>query len=541
MNPNNAYNKIKSWKAGEWAGVILLALSLLLLFRAVFACFSTDIWYDELFTMGLTDHSFGALTGITARDVHPPFYYYYVKLIRELGAILFPSFSGIITAKLGSVFFFFLLWLYGVTKVRRNFGFMSAGIFCFCIVAMPQLSQYTTEIRMYSCALFLVTAAFLHTFDLLRQNRGQDWFFLFLFGILAAYTHYFAAVAAAMIYGYLMIGLLQIRKQTEPKTYRKLWGRIGLMICLSVLAYLPWLFAVLNQVSQVKEEYWILPLTIRSIGGCVKFLLKPAFASETVNIVLAVVFFLLYAGAFFHALFYNKLTIFNKKIKTGQTPEYTLPSSIHAEQTMIVSGLLVLTGVVIFGFVASFLIRPVFIYRYMLPAMGIFWLCFAVAVSRLLYSRSFAWKAVFFVLIFITGYTNFKAFSGEENWKKNQMKETVKALNTIAPEDAVIFNFNHVQGILGYYLENDTYLWGAEAEALIREMFDGMFSIYSVEEIRALLGSERNVWFVGSGNAREELIAEWEKSGLAVEEKGSFLLERYWFNLYKFSNTVYTK
>ena len=34
---------------------------------------------------------------------------------------------------------------------------------------------------------------------------------------------------------------------------------------------------------------------------------------------------------------------------------------------------------------------------------------------------------------------------------------------------------------------------------------------------------------------REDIVREWRGAGLEVEEMGSFLLERYWFNLYKIS------
>jgi len=46
----------------------------------------------------------------------------------------------------------------------------------------------------------------------------------------------------------------------------------------------------------------------------------------------------------------------------------------------------------------------------------------------------------------------------------------------------------------------------------------------------------RSLWFIGSFNSRDDIVAQWRKAGLDVEEKGSFLLERYWFNLYKISS-----
>ncbi|MDE7429174.1 MAG: hypothetical protein K2N00_07910 [Lachnospiraceae bacterium] len=57
-----------------------------------------------------------------------------------------------------------------------------------------------------------------------------------------------------------------------------------------------------------------------------------------------------------------------------------------------------------------------------------------------------------------------------------------------------------------------------------------------MDEIRELLGTkDLNLWFIGSFNSRDDIVEEWREAGLSVEEMGSFLLERYWFNLYKIS------
>ena len=68
----------------EVLGILLFLLAACFLAVSVFLCFSDDIWYDELFTMGLAGQSFGELISVTARDVHPPLYYMIVKLFLML-------------------------------------------------------------------------------------------------------------------------------------------------------------------------------------------------------------------------------------------------------------------------------------------------------------------------------------------------------------------------------------------------------------------------------------------------------------------------
>lgn len=545
-------NLVKKISFEEWIGLILLAGCLPLLAAAVRLCFGGDIWYDELFTVGFAGQSFRDLISDTARDVHPPFYYIYVKTAMELCKLIIPSADPAAVGKLCSVLPFLLLLVYAVWKVRKYFGMLCAGIFSFCVLTMPQLSPYMTEIRMYGLSLFLVTAMFLHACGVMIQGSGVtqaggvtqgsgviqtggvthgsgmihagdlpnscvnirenekkggvwDWVLFTVYGILAVYTHYFACVAAAVIYLCLLIWYF-IKKPGGG--FIKKWG---LCAGITFLCYLPWLFAVAAQVRQVKESYWILPLTLRSIGGCVKFLLKPSFANGALNVAAAVLLFLLYGFLLLHALLKER--------------------ERKWENFIAVSGLAVLLGLAAFGFAASFLLRPVFIYRYMLPGMGTFWLCFSILLSRFARRRAELFPAL--AILAAVGASDFQFFQKNENWKTEQMALTEDAVAVISPEDAVLFNFDQVQGVVGWYLENDTYLWMDEPEALIGEMFDHCLSVRDAGEIRKWLRGGRAVWFIGSGNAREDVIAQWKEEGMLCAEQAECMLERYWFKLYR--------
>ena len=50
-------------------GSVLCLAGMGMLCISVYLSFSSDIWYDELFTMGLANQSCGKLVSITARDV----------------------------------------------------------------------------------------------------------------------------------------------------------------------------------------------------------------------------------------------------------------------------------------------------------------------------------------------------------------------------------------------------------------------------------------------------------------------------------------
>ncbi len=125
---------------GDIAGILLLTAGMVMLGVSVFLCFSNDIWYDELFTMGLAGRPLGDLVAITAKDVHPPLYYIIARGFLLLGKAINGNADPVIVVKLVSVLPFFLCFLYAVTIIRKEFGMLCAGLFFFLLLSMPQLA-----------------------------------------------------------------------------------------------------------------------------------------------------------------------------------------------------------------------------------------------------------------------------------------------------------------------------------------------------------------------------------------------------------------
>jgi hypothetical protein len=342
-------------------------------------------------------------------------------------------------------------------------------------------------------------------------------------------------VAVVMVYLYMLLVFL-MRDRSRLREWL-LW------VAISVLGYMPWLFTLISQITAVRENYWIQPLTWRSLGGCVKFILKPSFTNDTLNTVLAAVLFLV---CLFLFLRYGV-----KKAKLYHNGRVSQSDSDSMQKLgLVLAGVAILVGVVLFGFAASVLLRPVFVYRYMIPAMGCFWLAFAVclsdfcvetmSVSGVLPDRLAA--VVLLLLVLVVGLRDYRAFLGEEEYKALLMQDTQTALASIAPEDTVIYNFDQVQAVTSYYMEDsvESYLWCGTPETLIQDIIRPYDTVEDVAEVAGLAEAQEvqggTVWFVGSFNSRDDIVDEWRQAGLTVEEQGSYLLERYWFNVYKIAN-----
>lgn len=556
-------------------GYLLLGISVVLLGRSLMLCFSNDIWYDELFTVGMIGHSYGELVELTARDVHPPLYYMITKFFVDLCKLILPGVHAVAAAKMVSVLPYFVLLLYSVTFIRKRFGIFTGGVFLFCVTSMPQLSGYTVEVRMYSWALLFVTVAFLHGYGAVQgpedeeerrhgrlsaaaygavdvpkgeesggadrakgirqkisaQSQKLHGAAMACYALAAAYTQYFAAVTAVMVFLYVLFELLR-RDRSRIREWI-LW------VAAAAAGYTPWLVALYRQVTAVNANYWILPLSWRTFGGCVKFLMKPAFTNDTLNVVLAVVMTGIYA-----AVMVRQVVFLIKSCHNGREN-----GAASSRIVFMLAGPGVLAGVVLFGFAASMLLRPVFVYRYMIPAMGCFWLSFAVGLYEIWQAgipedgtegRGGFFKmlpAAALLFVVVVGLRDYRAFMGEEEYKIRLMKETETALSSIAPGDVVIYNFDQVQAVTAYYLpeETDSYLWCGTPETLIQDIIRLFGTVEETDALRKWCEEGRTVWFFGSFNSRDDIVEAWAVEGLQIEETGSCLLERYWFNLYKIS------
>ena len=606
----------EKWKNG--CGILFLILGILSFFVCLFQAFGQDIWYDEVFSVNFIQHSYKEIAALTGKDVHPPLYYWYLKLFHDIGKVLVPAASSIVLCKLASMLPFVGIFVYTLTAIRKNFGLHVAGLFWFLVMTMPQSSNYTVEIRMYSLALFFITAAFVHSYELVCAfpaqgvseaertaepgaaagteetaesgvaagteeaaepgaagsevisgavlasgsvtgenglikgwKKNKHWLLFWGYGILTAYTQYYACVAVIAIYIALFVFFVvkahkgktektsckkthiykeQLKEQeailtkapvkgwkaehtTEQETGRiagKCIGKVLLCAGLSVLAYLPWLPFFFSQVRTVSSSYWIQPLTWKSIFGCMKYIFLPVSYAVKKNYMLACVMILLFGAAFLYSF------LMKRKDARGRF--------------FLLTGLWIAVFTTLIGFVCSILNRPIFVYRYLIPCLGAMWLVAAVVLWDFVEKN---WGILLFVPFLLSGYSNMQGFYGEENKKIVEMKATQSFLADFPKDAVVLCNFNHVQAVTACYLKdsNEIWLYGSNPEDLIAELLPQCRGLEDTTELLQLV-KERDVYFFGSFNSREELLKEWETEGIAYTEEGTYLLERYYFNVY---------
>ena len=128
---------------------------------------------------------------------------------------------------------------------------------------VPCTMEYAVQIRMYSLAIFCVTLCGVSAYIAFAENRIRDWIMFTAGAVGAAYLHYFAFVAVCFEIGLLFIALVyrKIRLHTGDNGIKR-W--IISVISMIVL-YIPWLPIFYEQVTRVREDYWIPPIEVHTV------------------------------------------------------------------------------------------------------------------------------------------------------------------------------------------------------------------------------------------------------------------------------------
>ena len=221
-----------------------------------------SIWFDEAFSAYIIQFNFLDIARYTATDVHPPFFYWLLKIWAgvfghtELGLRSMSVFFGIIAAIFGYLF------------VKRKFGRRAALVGLVILALSPLFIRYSQEARMYTLAAALVMSATYVMSRALETGNRKLWIVYGVLVSLGMWTHYFTALAwiAHWVWRFVVI------KQTGAKRkllFKKFFDRNWLTAyIIAVGLYLPWIPAMVIQLVVVQTGgFWIIPVGVDSITG----------------------------------------------------------------------------------------------------------------------------------------------------------------------------------------------------------------------------------------------------------------------------------
>ena len=493
-------------------GIILYLLAGIRIAVEMYFSSVTAVWFDEIYSMVFAFRPIKEIISLTAKDVHPPLYYIILRLFLLASDRVFPSLAVEQVGKIVSIIPFFLILIYALTLVRKQFGFIISGLFFFCVCSMPQDNM--TDIRMYGWALFFITGLGLHFNNIItaffnrKNGKVSNYIFILLYSVSAIYTHYFAAIAVFWIYFValviMFIGYLKSGESDSEKNRTCLLHIVKPVVIgiVAVLCYTPWISVLLSQLGDVKESYWIAPLGPKTPYNTAMHIVRAHYPSIVIGTILSLIFI-----SFVAFLVFKECSM----AKNGQW------ESVRNLYLFSILPLVALTG-----YTVSFIMRPIFIDRYLLPSIGLFWLSICLMIKRIIdenIDNSIKFSFESFVLCYLVIFMLLNAsvdLISSYNYEqrvKNREHEFTEMLSKIDEDAVIITNLDHIQGVVSYLsnierkvmwqssrtnqiADYKIYLYGPKEKLLLSEALPGFCYIEDKDEIEDFVNDGRKVLFM---------------------------------------------
>lgn len=437
--------------------------------QIIFA-FSSDIWVDEAFSIAMIKHSYRQIIAYTAADVHPPLYYIILKSIVDFLQMFTDKISIIHIAKLISIIPYGIIGIILMTLGKNIWGKYAAAIGAVCLVGMPNLCAYGVEIRMYSWGSLFVFLAYLQCCRIMEKSTINSWMCFVLACLAAAYTHYFAAVSVGCLHIALLIYLVLSKKK-----------EIGIWVSATIIAiicYLPWIRILWEQVSSVSDNYWIEKIKFPTMATYIMYALGNLIMLLMVGIILY-------------------------KMKKGNS--FKWGENVRLFQAM--TGIFVPSGTVLIGILASIVIRPVFVSRYMIMGLLCLWIGLGIGVELI---REKTIRTSFSMIVLIMSITTIASFSVKEYCL---LKEGEKISEFVTEKSGGVYITDNilVQRVMTEISNDMCYIWKDEQTSDIASSV--AYAVYgknrikavdSEEEVKQMLKEGRKVyWLIGKGEEKK--------------------------------------
>lgn len=388
------------------------------------------IHVDEYWTYSLINLPLMDGMRVAVHDVHPPLYYLMLYFLSPLIGS-----TNLYLLKIVSIIPYALIILVSATKIREDYDWFTAGLFVFSIGVMSDFFVEFLTIRMYSWGLFFVVMSYIYYKDVVTKWDRKSWVLLTVCTLCSAYLHYFFAITCGLIY---LLILYEIWTQHKDKL-----KQFGKSVAALVILYAPWGIIFIRQLKNTaagSHETFHLDYIIHYLTY---------FAIKSEDFRLEMLIFKLLAFAF---LIFVLVLIYKKK------------------DNFSASGMLLVYGTIFVGIVLlMFSFNNTMRVRYLVPALGVFWLAASVAIGKIENKRIFM---IALILIFILAFAGLSITSEDMNSRIKFYDEKAAFLDSINNNSTIIYyNTDYGYKILHNDLNNtkqysvsDTYFYDDDIE-----------------------------------------------------------------------------
>lgn len=430
-------------------GMIYLSLSVL----------NNNIWFDEAYSVGLANHNIVDLCKIAAHDVHPVLYY----IILRIFVVIFSK--SMIVYRIVSLIPMYILLIFGYTHISKEFGKKVGIYFSFLMSFTPILVHYSTQIRMYSWAMLFVTLTAFYAYKVIKYKDTKSWVVFSIFGVLSAYTHYYALFTIAIINVEMLVYILK-----KDKNSIKNWRKYAI---IQIVAYLPGIITVIMQYIQVVKGFWISISYPSILAQIIESYFKDLIPNK-----IPLIFSILLCVY----IIYKIIKIYKKE---------------KSKAMLAIMPLMTCIFVVLFALIVS-IIRPVFITRYMLPMIGLFIFLFAYIISN--EDKKILKTVIILGITSLSIYNSYiflhTVYSNDNNAVKEEMK------NNLQKKDIFVFNKIGAGSVVSYYFkDNNSYFYNQynwNIDEAYKAFAPQMKCVNNLDSIESYNG---RIWIIDADNS----------------------------------------
>lgn len=402
-------------------GKLFLAFSILLLIYLFITPINTTyINIDERFTVNLVQLSYNDMMLQMMGDVHPPLYYFFLLPLTKL----FNLGNNIFAFKIVSIIPYALMLILASTKIRKEYGWLTAGLYVFSMGTMSDFFMKYLTIRNYSWSMLFLTLSFVFLKDVLSKSDKKSWILFTFFNLCCIYTHNILFISVALMYLVILVHYLIEKDTISLKNELKKWFISGITL---FILYLPWLNVLRLQVNE-KQGNSLVTFGLYDFFKC--FISFAVYNSNKIQYILTIILFVLVV-----------IFAINKYRMEKNIENYHLLSGV---------GLFVLT-LIIGSVILPLLFAPITV-RYLLPTYAVFFMAIAILTGKIENKKLFM---ILLILITVIGCINFITVNNIAN---NKYKEGIHEQNTLDKinneKSIVLFNESFLYMCYNYNLEN---------------------------------------------------------------------------------------
>ena len=160
---------------------------------------------NEFFTLTLINFPISDILHILGGETNPPLYFLLVKGLSKLA-------NDFAILKVFSIIPYAIVLILSTFKLRKDYGWLTAGLFALAIAAMSEFFITYSILRPYSWAMLFTLLSFIFFMDIITTANKTSFILFTLFSVLASYTHYYGLITAVVLYIILLIHMLTHNK-----------------------------------------------------------------------------------------------------------------------------------------------------------------------------------------------------------------------------------------------------------------------------------------------------------------------------------------